>query len=57
MASARNQRYLEALQFAERQVAATAERHPDFFPIYTRGASGTTAASCGPIGPAASSPA
>ena len=36
MALARNERYLEALRFAERQVAATAQRHPDFFPIYTR---------------------
>ena len=36
MASARNERYMEALRFAERQVAATAGRHPDFLPIYTR---------------------
>ena len=27
--------YQEALEFAERQVAALIERHPDFFPIYT----------------------
>lgn len=36
MSDERKARYTEALQFAERQVAATAERHPDFFPIYTR---------------------
>ena len=30
-------RYTAALEFAEQQVAATAERHPDFFPIYTTG--------------------
>ena len=29
--------YTRALEFAERQVAALTERHPDFFPIYTRG--------------------
>jgi len=34
-ASNRRDRYTAALQFAERQVAATVERHPDFFPIYT----------------------
>lgn len=28
--------YTKALEFAERQVAATAERHPRFFPIYTK---------------------
>ncbi len=28
-------RYTAALEFAEKQVAATAEAHPDFFPIYT----------------------
>ena len=33
--SARLARYTTALQFAEKQVAATAERHPDYFPIYT----------------------
>lgn len=33
--SQRRVRYTEALEFAERQVAALAERHPDFFPIYT----------------------
>lgn len=27
--------YLQALEFAETQVAALAEQHPDFFPIYT----------------------
>lgn len=31
----RIRRYQEALEFAERQVAALIERHPDFFPIYT----------------------
>ncbi len=31
----RLRRYQEALEFAERQVAALIERHPDFFPIYT----------------------
>lgn len=29
--------YTRALEFAERQVAALTERHPDFFPIYTVG--------------------
>jgi unsaturated chondroitin disaccharide hydrolase len=29
--------YATALEFAERQVAATVERHPDYFPIYTTG--------------------
>ncbi len=29
-------RYTTALEFAQRQVAATVERHPSFFPIYTR---------------------
>jgi unsaturated chondroitin disaccharide hydrolase len=28
--------YTAALEFAQRQVAATLQRHPDFFPIYTR---------------------
>jgi unsaturated chondroitin disaccharide hydrolase len=28
--------YTKALEFAERQVAATAEHHPRFFPIYTK---------------------
>lgn len=36
MSDLRRQRYLEALKFAERQVAATAEHYPDYFPIYTR---------------------
>jgi unsaturated chondroitin disaccharide hydrolase len=31
------EKYLQALQFAERQVAATIERTPDYFPIYTTG--------------------
>jgi unsaturated chondroitin disaccharide hydrolase len=35
MPDARLARYTQALQFAERQVAALVERHPDFFPIYT----------------------
>ena len=35
MSDSRLARYEEALQFAEKQVAATAERHPDYFPIYT----------------------
>ena len=30
-------RYTAALEFAEQQVAATAERHSDYFPIYTTG--------------------
>jgi unsaturated chondroitin disaccharide hydrolase len=30
-------RYTAALEFAERQVAATIDRHPDYFPIYTTG--------------------
>lgn len=29
--------YTTALEFAERQVAATIEHHPDYFPIYTKG--------------------
>ena len=29
--------YVAALEFAQRQVAATIEHHPDHFPIYTRG--------------------
>jgi unsaturated chondroitin disaccharide hydrolase len=33
----RNQRYQAALEFAERQVGALVEKHPDFFPIYTVG--------------------
>ena len=28
--------YARALEFAERQVAALVEKHPDYFPIYTR---------------------
>ena len=31
----RIERYTQALEFAERQVAALTQRHPDFFPIYT----------------------
>ncbi len=30
-------KYTNALEFAERQVAALSEKHPDFFPIYTAG--------------------
>ena len=33
--ASRRQRYEHALDFAERQVAALVEQHPDFFPIYT----------------------
>jgi unsaturated chondroitin disaccharide hydrolase len=29
--------YTRALEFADRQVAGLIERHPDYFPIYTRG--------------------
>jgi unsaturated chondroitin disaccharide hydrolase len=35
MAAERIAQYTAALEFAENQVAATAERHPDYFPIYT----------------------
>lgn len=31
----RHQKYEQALQFAERQVAGTCQRAPDYFPIYT----------------------
>lgn len=34
-ASPRVERYRGALEFAERQVAALSEKHPDYFPIYT----------------------
>ncbi|MBI3467010.1 MAG: glycoside hydrolase family 88 protein [Planctomycetes bacterium] len=37
MEQARKNSYLSALNFAERQVAATIERTPDYFPIYTVG--------------------
>jgi len=37
MDNARLSRYEQALQFAERQVAAEIERDPDYFPIYTTG--------------------
>ena len=30
-------KYTEALKFAERQVAATIQRYPDYFPVYTTG--------------------
>ncbi|MGE3777762.1 MAG: glycoside hydrolase family 88 protein, partial [Pirellulaceae bacterium] len=33
----RSKRYTHALEFAERQVAAMTQAHPDFFPIYTEG--------------------
>jgi unsaturated chondroitin disaccharide hydrolase len=36
MSESRLAKYTAALEFAEQQVAATAERTPDFFPIYTR---------------------
>jgi unsaturated chondroitin disaccharide hydrolase len=35
--AARTAQYTRALEFAERQVAALTETHPDFFPIYTVG--------------------
>jgi unsaturated chondroitin disaccharide hydrolase len=37
MTDAHAARYERALDFAERQVAATIERTPDYFPIYTTG--------------------
>ncbi|MEX0713185.1 MAG: glucuronyl hydrolase, partial [Pirellulales bacterium] len=37
MSEARLARYNQALDFAQRQVAATIERTPDYFPIYTTG--------------------
>ena len=37
MPDSRLARYTQALQFAERQVAALVQRHPDYFPIYTTG--------------------
>lgn len=37
MTDARTARYRRALEFARRQVAATIERTPDYFPIYTVG--------------------
>jgi len=37
MSEARLARYQKAIDFAQDQVAATAEKHPDFFPIYTEG--------------------
>jgi unsaturated chondroitin disaccharide hydrolase len=37
MTDAHAARYARALDFAERQVAATIERTPDYFPIYTTG--------------------
>ncbi|MGD9722330.1 MAG: glycoside hydrolase family 88 protein [Pirellulales bacterium] len=37
MTDAHAARYLPALDFAQRQVAATIERTPDYFPIYTTG--------------------
>ncbi|MEX2560013.1 MAG: glycoside hydrolase family 88 protein [Pirellulales bacterium] len=37
MSEARLARYHQALDFAQRQVAATVERTPDYFPIYTTG--------------------
>jgi unsaturated chondroitin disaccharide hydrolase len=35
MPDPRKEKYTAALQFAEQQVLALAQRHPDFFPIYT----------------------
>src|SRR5688572_1125103 len=37
MTTSRHAAYSAALDFAEKQVAALAEKHPDFFPIYTVG--------------------
>ena len=37
MTTSRHATYAAALDFAERQVAALTEKHPDFFPIYTTG--------------------
>ncbi|MBA2115167.1 glycoside hydrolase family 88 protein [Bremerella alba] len=37
MSDPRTEQYTQALQFAEKQVAATTEQHPDYFPIYTEG--------------------
>ena len=36
MPNQRTPLYTAALEFAQRQVAATVQRYPDFFPIYTR---------------------
>jgi unsaturated chondroitin disaccharide hydrolase len=35
MADLRKEKYLAALAFAEKQVRALTQRHPDYFPIYT----------------------
>ena len=35
MSDPRKKAYEAALQFAEKQVLSLAERHPDYFPIYT----------------------
>ena len=37
MTTSRHAAYSAALDFAEQQVAALTEKHPDFFPIYTTG--------------------
>ncbi len=37
MTDSRTADYTTALDFAQQQVAATIERHPDYFPIYTTG--------------------
>lgn len=37
MSDQRTEQYTKALQFAEKQVAATSQQHPDYFPIYTEG--------------------
>ena len=54
---ARQTVYRQALDFAERQVAASSESIPIFSRSTRSAASGITAASCGPIGPAAFWPA
>ena len=45
-----------AFEFAGRQVRATIERTPDYFPIYTVGGAGSTRGSSGPTGAAGSTP-
>ena len=35
MPASRKETYIQALDFAERQVRALTEKHPDYFPIYT----------------------
>ena len=50
LSDASRAKFEQAWQFAERQVAATIHRTPDFFPIYTVSGSGVMPANCGPIG-------